>query len=492
MRAGVIALARTAREVGAVQRRLVGTYVAVVGFMLLALGVPLAASFAMNDYHHLAIARLNDTARLAVQAAAVLRGEEPPDRLDRMIREYDSRTGTAVVVITRDAGPVLYSRPGPPIDDPQLRARVAAALAGGRSDGMDYGFNLSARPLFLAEPIESGTTVLGAVATITPTGRLRDTVLMRVVLLSLAGLVGVGAAAAVAVPVSRWILRPVWLLGDAAAAVAAGHYRVRGPQNTGPPEMRRLAHAMNAMADRLVSLLQAQRAFVADASHQLRNPLAALRLRVESLAPFVRDDGRSGLESALREVERLCRILDALLRLASAEAQQVTAQPVPARAVMRQRIEAWRPAAQQQGVRLAGAGPEAVAAGVPEVLDQVLDVLLDNAVGVAPPGSTVRVRTQVERQYVRVHVSDEGPGMTAEDKARAADRFWRGTGSGKREGSGLGLAIATTLLAATGGSLAFHDATPRGLHVVVTLPAWRAGSTAGEDDYQERPPAPTP
>ena len=103
-------------------------------------------------------------------------------------------------------------------------------------------------------------------------------------------------------------------------------------------------------------------------------------------------------------------------------------------------------------------------------------MLLDNAIKVSPHGGTVRLTAAADRASVAIHVVDQGPGMTAQDKARATDRFWRGSAASKSDGSGLGLAIAAALLAASGGSVTFDDAPPRGLDVVVRLPRWKDGS----------------
>jgi signal transduction histidine kinase len=220
-------------------------------------------------------------------------------------------------------------------------------------------------------------------------------------------------------------------------------------------------------------VLEQQRAFVADASHQLRNPLTAVRLRVESLDVFVEPGGQPVLDAALNEIRRLSSILDALLSLAGAQARERHPAPVDLAALTAERVDAWAPAARQRGITLVyGDRRPAIAWCPPDIVDQVLDVLLDNAVGLSPPGGTVEVRTVSARARVEVHVADHGPGMTPEDKARACDRFWRGRAADEREGTGLGLAIAATLLNAAGGSLAFHDVHPRGLDAEVRLPAW--------------------
>ena len=455
------------------QRLLVLTYTSLIAMLLLALGVPLALSDTMNRYHHLAFERLNDTARFAVQAAAVLESGQGTSTLAAALRQYDLRTGVAVVLVDRRGAYILTSRDARTMDADTWHNDLVRARAGLRSNALEYPYNIDARPLVIAEPVESGGNVLGAVATISPTDELRAHAARRVGLLAAVMLIGMVGAYLVGAALSQWIMRPVRLLDQAAVAVASGRYDVRGRQDTGPPEIRRLVRAFNTMADRLVSLLRAQRRFVADASHQLRNPLAALRLRAESLEPYVTDEGRSAWEGTVQEVKRLTGILDALLHLTGAQAREAPLQPVDVVQVARERVSAWRSVADQHDIDVRLSGSAAVAACPADIVDQILDVLLDNAVAIAPPASTIQVWTAQAADTVEVRVADQGPGMSPEDKARACDRFWRGPGADEREGSGLGLAIARTLLDTVGGSLTFRDVQPAGLEVVVMLPAWR-------------------
>lgn len=135
--------------------------------------------------------------------------------------------------------------------------------------------------------------------------------------------------------------------------------------------------------------------------------------------------------------------------------------------VVRARAQAWSAQAAADDV----AGEQAVASCQPGVLDQVLDVLLDNALGFSPPGGTVTVRTRADGDRIRVTVRDEGPGMSRQDMRRSTDRFWRGEQPAGRTGSGLGLAIARALLEGGGGELRLSAATPHGLIAEVAVPA---------------------
>jgi len=220
----------------------------------------------------------------------------------------------------------------------------------------------------------------------------------------------------------------------------------------------------------IAALVAAQRDFVADASHELRTPLTALRLRLENLEATVEPSGRAGLAAALAEIERLSGIVESLLALARADAGGSPATPVDLAEVARERVEAWRVTAEEGGiaVRLDDTRVPPVRAGRGRIA-QVLDNLLANAFDASPPGGAVVVGLAATGARVELRVRDEGHGLSAEQKARAFDRFWRGTSGGG--GSGLGLAIVRRLVEADGGAIELRDVAGGGLEAVVSLHA---------------------
>jgi signal transduction histidine kinase len=233
--------------------------------------------------------------------------------------------------------------------------------------------------------------------------------------------------------------------------------------------MQMLARTLNSGAERLEGLIAAQQVFVADASHQLRTPLTALRLSLDNIADGVDDAAvREDVEQATSEVVRMSQLVNGLLALARADATPGGTDPVCVPEVIEQRLAVWRPAAAERGIRFATTGSYD---GAPMVvagrghLDQVLDNVLSNALAVSPHGATIRVDLQVARDAVVVEVHDEGPGMSADEKARAFDRFWRGRGLTGPSGSGLGLAIVKQLVTDDGGSVVLDDAPTGGLCV---------------------------
>ncbi|AZQ36393.1 HAMP domain-containing histidine kinase [Streptomyces cyaneochromogenes] len=289
----------------------------------------------------------------------------------------------------------------------------------------------------------------------------------------LAVAVVIGAAAA------RRITRPLRQLNDMASKFSDGDLTARSPV-TGPPETQTLARTLNQGAERLDTLVAAQRIFVADASHQLRTPLTALRLSLDNIADGVDDDFvKEDVEQATAEVVRMSRLVSGLLVLARAEAKVTAAEPLSLRDIVRERLDVWRPAADERGVTVALGGSadgRLLVLASPGHLDQVLDNVLSNALEVSPDGGTITVEVEPRGDEVVLSVLDQGPGMSDTEKSRAFDRFWRGKGLTGKSGSGLGLAVVKQLVTDDGGSVTLQDAPGGGLKVRISL---RASSRSG-------------
>jgi signal transduction histidine kinase len=326
--------------------------------------------------------------------------------------------------------------------------------------------------------------VVGAVRIVYSTDEMTDRLwtiwgfraILAVLVLVVAALLGAGVA--------RRLTRPLRQLNDMASKFSDGDLTARSPV-TGPPETQTLARTLNQGAERLDTLIAAQRIFVADASHQLRTPLTALRLSLDNIADGVDDEFvREDVEQATAEVVRMNRLVNGLLVLARAEAKVTAAEPLPLLDIVRERLAVWRPAADERGVTVALRGstdgrPSVLSS--PGHLDQMLDNVLSNALEVSPDGGTITVRVDPRGDVMGVSVLDEGPGMSDAEKSRAFDRFWRGQGLTGKGGSGLGLAVVRQLASDDGGTVALTDAPGGGLCVTITLRAVspRASSRSG-------------
>ncbi|MBW8795391.1 MAG: HAMP domain-containing histidine kinase [Streptomyces sp.] len=451
------------------QRRLMIVYLSLTAVLLLATEIPLGFNLAMNNYHHLVIHQVSKAFSLASAAEATAGAPAPDDDWKTQATVYGKQEKAVVMLFDAQGRETFTTRPRTRISDSEWRRTLDSALAGESTVPLDYSFNISARPLFVAEPVLRRGKPVGAVATISPTASLRSQVAKDALILLGVALAGLLASAVVGIPLVRWSLAPARRLQEVVRRIAQGQYSVRASADRGPTELRELAEAVNGMTDRLVSVLEAQRSFVADASHQMRNPLTALRVRVEALEALVPEDGREDLAIAVSEADRLSRILDELLALANAAIADGASNAVDVRAVVEARAKALSNRAEEADVTIAVQGRGTPATCLPGALDQVLDVLLDNALGFSPRGGRVTVRIRSDDASVYVEVVDAGPGMSAHEKERATDRFWRGRQPTRRGGSGLGLAIAKALLNASGARLEL-DAEPHGLVARVVLP----------------------
>lgn len=455
--------------------RLVTTYLLLLLLVLAALEVPLALSIAGRDTQRLVADRLADVTRFATLAEPALRaGETAQLRVE--LQRYDEVYGIAAIVVDQDANPLVSSRDGLTLGAPgsAMRRQLQRALEGREAsdDGTIWPWRLD--PFVVAVPVGRGGEVIGAVVTISPTGQRVASVRTAWSVLAGGGLIVLFAGIVAAWSLARWTLRPVAELDAAAHELGAGDYAARVPAADGPPELRRLGAAFNDMAATVADSLERQRAFVSHASHQLRNPLTALRLRVEDLGvDLTEPQAVEGHRLALEEAERLGDVLDSLLTLARAERGSYDLADVDAGDVAWARVVAWQPVAAKRDITLRYVRPPRPlrVRAVTTALDQALDALIDNAVKFSGAGGTVTVRPAGDDGGVAVHVLDTGPGLTAQQRELATERFWRAPDAQNVDGSGLGLPIVAVLVEASGGRLDLLPNEPTGLHAKVWLPS---------------------
>jgi signal transduction histidine kinase len=286
--------------------------------------------------------------------------------------------------------------------------------------------------------------------------------------LVLAAAGAVVVAFVLAVLLARWVGRPLRRLEQAAEDLGSGELGARAEVPRRPPEARNLAERFNVMAARLETLIYDHRAILADVSHQLRTPLAALRLRMELLAADAPEAGAPEFEGALGELARLSRLVDGLLAVARAENTTVTPGRVDLGTVLAERTEAWRPVAAERDSDLSLEVIDTPAALLrPGHLEQVIDNLVDNALTALGSGGHLLLSARPRGRRVRLLVVDDGPGMARQDMAEAFRRF----GTTRTAGTGLGLAIVHRLVTADGGSIELATTPGGGLTVTLDLPA---------------------
>lgn len=431
--------------------RLLASYLALTVAVLIGLEVPLAIVDAQNQRKDLTAKIARDAFAAASLSEDVLQTTGHSAQLQRVADNYQRTTGGRIVIVNRRGRSVADSQPTTPGErNFTTRPEIAAALHGRTVSGIRTSETLHRRLLYVAVPVASGGVVHGAIRITYPTAALDSRVRRyRLALLAVAAVV-LAAATAIGLVLSQSIVQPLRRLRQTAERVAEGDLAARAPENVGPPEIRTLAAQMNESTGRLSALIGTQDQFVSDASHELRTPLTALRLRLET----------GDTAGALAEVDRLTQLVDELLALARVDAAADPAGPLDIAQVVRLRIDAWKPLADERGIRLDSTTDDVnVHAGAGRV-QEVLDNLLANALDAAPVDSQV----QVMAANGELHVVDDGPGLTAEQRARAFDRFWRAS---DKPGSGLGLAIARRLVERDGGNIELRPAASGGIDAVV-------------------------
>ena len=318
-------------------------------------------------------------------------------------------------------------------------------------------------------------------------GHIRDVFLLALpIVVVLTGLMGWWLA--------RGSLRPIREITGKARAIGASNLEERLPTTGSGDELDRLSETLNEMIGRIEASVASLRRFSADAAHQLRTPLAALRAQIEITLEKERaaSEYRRVLEELGTQVEHLAESVNAMLRLAQSEAglSPDRRQVVDLFELLETVVEFFQPVASERGVDLEVRGDrELRVAGDPSWLHQLFANLLHNALKYTPRLGRVEVELGREGACARVRVSDTGAGIPPEELDRIFERFHQAGGRESEPGSGLGLTIAREIARAHDGDIAVASAPGRGATFSVRLPLWTAGGGLRRGAAS---PAPTP
>ena len=403
--------------------------------------VPLAVAVLDYAVQHERTHLVRVASYVAIEVSGEVYDGAPIDPED--LEVYDDDDDYAVAVYGEDGDRRAGAVPG---EHSRLLSRALDGEVSSRTEG---------DVLVAAFPVTHSDDVVGAVLVTTP----RTTVLWHVSVLwaAMAGL----AAAAVAIAwlvgrrQARRLARPLEDLEESARRLGDGDFSVRSHRG-GIEEIDAVGAALDATAMRLDELLARERAFSADASHQLRTPLAGMRLRLEAALERSDADPRPAIAATLADADRLEAIIDELLTLARVgqRAPDASVEPLDLDPLIGELSPEWGARLALHGrdlaVRVDPDAPHARASGA--AVRQVLGVLVDNAV--THGRGTVTVAVREAPGAVAVDVADEGPGVhDPEDAlfARQADR---------RDGHGIGLALARRLVEAEQGRLTLTRVSP--------------------------------
>jgi signal transduction histidine kinase len=465
--------------------RLLAAFAYVLVLVIVALEVPLILNVSRRVDAEVKAQAAAQAQLVAASAAAELE-EEDVRRLGRIARQARRETGGRVIVVDRD-GTLVADSAGVGSGSYRDRPEIAAALDGRIAQGRRFSETLGESLLYSAVPIVLEGDIGGAVR-VTQSVDAIDRRVRRDVL----GLAGIGAIALVLGLGFAWVLagtlaRPLQRLASTARRVEGGDFEARA-EPEGSTEHREVAHAFNDMTERLGQVLEAQRQFVANASHQLRTPLTGLRLRLESASLRAGPELAGELEAAEREVERLARLLTALLTLAREGDRPAVRAAVSLRDAAEQARERWLDRAEQGGHRLVHDCHEDVAAPASEEdLAIVLDNLIENALHYSD-GGDVTVECGSAGREVYLAVLDEGPGLDPGEEEGVFERFSRGSGGRTSPGTGLGLALVATLARRWGGSARIANRPEGGARAEVRFPAATEALQSSNSDLDEALP----
>ena len=456
-----------------VRTRFVISFAYVLLVIIVALTVPLG--IVLRDR---ARAELEGLALTNAQTIAALldrdRLEEgrPRDRLERDIERFADDVGGRVVVLD-PAGIVLadsdgedigqrFDTPGRPEVGQALESVVSAGVRTSRDEGGDI--------VVAAAPVIDEGALVGAIRISRDVAEVQRNVTratLGIVVVASAGLV---AGLALAFVLAGSLARPLSRLAAAAQRLGRGDIAIRAGKVEGGDEVEQLAGSFDEMADRLERTMRAQREFVANASHQLRTPLTGMKLRLESAIADTNDPAvQSQLRAMESEVDRLAGIVERLLVMAR-EIEEGQESHVDVADAAARAAERWRERASLAGATVSAEGKREriVALANPGDLDQILDVVVDNAISYAP--GPIDVRTERAGSWAVVSLQDHGAGIPGDEVSRVTERFYRGRGA-PSGGSGLGLAIAKELVEKWGGTIAFASVDGAGTRVDVRLRA---------------------
>lgn len=436
-----------------------------LALVILLLGVLYAGSVTRAYQQEVFLDRLRDVTYLVLPARQAILADDPSLVAGDLAR-YREVHGIGAAVVDQ-AGATLVA------EDLEVEdyAERHAALAGRRAEMREAFWPWDAQRIVVAEPLFDGGDLVGVLVTASDAGGVQRAIWKSWALLGAGGVVIALLALVLADRTAGWLLRPVRAVDQAMEKMGGGRLDERIPPSTGPPELQQVVSRFNEMAERVEQLMRRQQEFVANASHELRNPLNALMLRVESLALTVPPEDADEVAHVRAEAERMAQILDALLLLADGGSMGV-AQPVDVADVVARRVEGRRLLDPDRELRLTTPGGEVLGLVDPTALESAFDTVVDNALKFAPVSEPVDVTVAHGTGTVEVQVRDRGPGVPSEQLGRLTERFWRSPGHSSVKGSGLGLAIASELLAACGGGLRLELPAGGGLLVRLQVPAW--------------------
>ena len=451
------------------RRRLFIVFLVPMALILLMLGGAYGWSAARSIQQQASSQMLGDVNYFTTGANQALRAGDPA-MIETELRRYGTLYDADVVVYDRSGAPWASSLRASSVDDVTAN-QLTLALSGRRAEPALPGLPWGATHTTIIEPVFDAGGVIGAVRLTASVDGPRRAILTHWSALAGAAVVVILALVWAVYRLASWVLKPLHRLDSAMAAIEHGEMGARIDDETGPPEVRRMVRMFNQMADEIERVMTRQQEFVMNASHELRNPLGALLMRVEYLATGLDEGWLTDIEHAREEGRRMTRILDTLLNVARDGKSDSAFVAVDLSALVRERAEGWRELAAEGWVVFhVSAAPETLSVTDRMAVETALDAIIDNALKFAPRGSIIDLAVEAVAGEIQLSVRDRGRGLEPDQLQLATGRFWRSPQDQNVPGSGLGLAIAHDLMEALGGRIELQAPHGGGLRVVLALP----------------------
>lgn len=457
-----------------IRLRLTAWYVVLLAAVLLALG-----TFVVTQLRSDLIAGVDSSLRdAAIQTTQGWEVEGAADFIDvaHTVLPGPARHGSGAQVL-ESSGPVTVSVGDPIMEAPQIAGRTLARVLAGHQ----VRFSLhggSPREHLRAIAVPTARKGKRQALVVVESLAAADHAAHRVLVLGLLG--GAGALALIALGgwwIARRALAPVERMTTRADRIGIESLAERIPEPRWRDELGHLARTLNAMLARLEHGMQTRERLIANVSHELRAPLAAIRaeLEVSLRHDALGGDARSAVTSAREEAVRMSGIVENLLTLARLDegGLELLRAPLDLRLLADEAASSHRAAADLAGVALTVGGDSVTVRGDRERLRHVIGNLIDNAIRFSPRGDAVEVAVSRGNGEAAVRVADRGPGVPAADRERIFERFERRDSARSRNGggAGLGLAICREIVHAHGGRVWVQDGDGTGSVFVVALPA---------------------
>ncbi len=457
--------------------RLLATYLVVILLALSFLGVHLARDSESRYLEQVETGLLAQARLIAVHVSAAVASRDPKrTQAEFLGTQYPGNPSVLIVDRAREVLVAYVRDPTASFEKPLRREGLSLALHGQEASGSAAVAGVPV--VYGAVPIRVGDQIVGAAYLALPLVELADRLRHIRLVIGWTILGTLLWAALVSLLLAQRIAGPIQEMRTATMRMAAGQLTERVPARTSD-ELGDLARSLNYMAAELERLDAMRREFVADASHELRTPVANLAVAVEALRASVPASGpeTAGLLDAVeREVERLRTLVGNLLDLSSVESGRLQLHLVPTdiAETAERVIESFRARASQQGITLEQLGPTRglTALADPDRMTQVLSNLLENALKFTPAGGRVTITVSEHRGVIAARIEDTGPGIPTDDLSHVFDRFFKADRSRSgQKGAGLGLAIARGLIVAQGGEITAENRPEGGARFTVTLPS---------------------